>query len=83
MRILIINGYSKTPAGNEAFSRYQEAIKEVYFSFYIFRFSNLWVKKNLTLKLSFLSEMSRIYKIFFMKGIQASLQESPPDNLIL
>jgi len=29
MKILIVNGYSKTPKGKEIFARYQELIQEV------------------------------------------------------
>jgi hypothetical protein len=29
MKILIVNGYSKTPKGKEAFAKYQEIIQEV------------------------------------------------------
>lgn len=30
MKILIVNGYSKTPKGKEAFTKYQELVQEVF-----------------------------------------------------
>jgi len=30
MRILIVNGYPNTPAGNDAFLRFQEVVQEVF-----------------------------------------------------